>query len=432
MARILGSTRSDSLSGTAEADQILGFEGNDFINGRGGNDTLEGGPGNDNLTGSDGSDILLGGDGDDFIAGGFNGNFSDPDGDDVLVGGLGNNTYYGGNNDVGAVSSGNDTFYMGPGNNVGAGGDGTDTAIYNQPYRAYTVTQATAGFPGPTSRQFDNLLLVQKPGGTQDRLIELENLQFLDGRIVRDLNDPIARVVRLYKAALDRAPDPEGLNFWASNIAAGVPIRTLAGQIAGSAEFQTRYNAGDNTGFVQQLYRNALGREADAPGINFWLTALASGSTRGDVLVQFSESAENKANTAPLIQAGIYDQDEGMASVARLYDTAFNRLPDLAGLLSWKDALSNGGTVAQVAQAFSAAPEFLALYGGPGAAPGVLVDALYRNTLDRAPDQAGRDFWVRQIETGTATRAQVVLGFSESAEHRASTLGNIEGGLRYT
>ena len=121
-----------------------------------------------------------------------------------------------------------------------------------------------------------------------------------------------------------------------------------------------------------------------------------------------------------------------MAAVARLYDTAFNRLPDLAGLLSWKDALSNGGTVAQVAQAFSAAPEFLALYGGAGAAPGVLVDALYANTLDRAPDAAGRAFWVQQIESGRATRAQVVLGFSESAEHRTATLGNIEGGLRYT
>lgn len=88
--------------------------------------------------------------------------------------------------------------------------------------------------------------------------------------------------------------------------------------------------------------------------------------------------------------------------------------------------------MAQVAQAFSTSQEFLALYGGPGATSGVLVDALYRNTLDRAPDQAGREFWVRQIDSGAATRAQVVLGFSESAEHRANTLGNIEGGVRYT
>ena len=60
------------------------------------------------------------------------------------------------------------------------------------------------------------------------------------------------------------------------------------------------------------------------------------------------------------------------------------------------------------------------------------MDALYANTLDRAPDAAGRAFWVQQIESGRATRAQVVLGFSESAEHRTATLGNIEGGLRYT
>lgn len=316
MARILGSTRGDSLFGTAEADQIFGLEGDDFINGRAGNDTLDGGPGNDFMWGDTGADTLFGGDGDDIMSGGLNGNFSDQDGDDVLVGGAGDNTYYGGNNTVGALRSGNDVFYMGPGNNVGAGGDGADTAIYDQPRRAYTVSQLTAGFPAANSRQFDNLLLVQKPGGTQDRLIELENLQFLDGRIVRDLNDPIARVVRLYKAALDRPPDAEGLNFWASNITAGIPVQILAGQIAGSAEFQSRYNAADNIGFVQQLYRNALGREADAPGINFWITARANGSTRGDVLTQFSESAENKANTAALIQAGIYDQDESISAVA--------------------------------------------------------------------------------------------------------------------
>jgi hypothetical protein len=239
-------------------------------------------------------------------------------------------------------------------------------------------------------------------------------------------------VARLYTAALNRAPDPSGLNFWASAIGAGVPISQLASQIGASAEFQTRFNAPDNTGYVQQLYRNALGREADADGLNYWLGRLNGGTTRGDVLVAFAESAENKARTAPLIQAGIYDQDEGVAKVARLYDTAFNRLPDLAGLTSWRNALATGSTIDQVAQGFTNAQEFINIYGGPATSPDALVDALYRNTLNREPDPGGKAFFVQELQSGAATRAQVVLSFSESQEHILNTVPDIEGGVHLT
>ena len=39
-----------------------------------------------------------------------------------------------------------------------------------------------------------------------------------------------------------------------------------------------------------------------------------------------------------------------------------------------------------------------------------------RNTLDRAPDQAGLDHWASALDAGVG-RAEVVLAFSESAEH---------------
>ena len=81
-------------------------------------------------------------------------------------------------------------------------------------------------------------------------------------------------------------------------------------------------------------------------------------------------------------------------------------------------------TLAQLADAFTASAEFRAQYGG--LADRQFADALYRNTLDRAPDQAGLDFWTGRLGAGVA-RADVVLAFSESREHIALTAPDIQG-----
>ena len=41
---------------------------------------------------------------------------------------------------------------------------------------------------------------------------------------------------------------------------------------------------------------------------------------------------------------------------------------------------------------------------------------VYRNVLDREPDQAGLEFWSGQLERGARNRGQVMTGFSESSE----------------
>ena len=47
---------------------------------------------------------------------------------------------------------------------------------------------------------------------------------------------------------------------------------------------------------MNTLYKNILGRDADVGGLIYWLGQLDSGAeTRYEVLLGFSESAENKA-----------------------------------------------------------------------------------------------------------------------------------------
>ncbi|MHB0818479.1 DUF4214 domain-containing protein [Stutzerimonas stutzeri] len=112
------------------------------------------------------------------------------------------------------------------------------------------------------------------------------------------LNDEqVDSLVSIYIAAFNRAPDYEGLKFWA-----GVMSSTLnQGQNQREAFFAIgnhMYEAGERNGeggtslshelYVSFAYNNALGRAPDADGYTFWVSALKAGTVeRGDFLTAF-------------------------------------------------------------------------------------------------------------------------------------------------
>ncbi|WP_460452246.1 DUF4214 domain-containing protein [Alsobacter sp. SYSU BS001988] len=55
----------------------------------------------------------------------------------------------------------------------------------------------------------------------------------------------------------------------------------------------------------ERLYMNVLDRPGDTGGISFWTSLLDQGTTRGDVLLGFSESHENILKTASATDNGI-------------------------------------------------------------------------------------------------------------------------------
>ncbi len=139
-----------------------------------------------------------------------------------------------------------------------------------------------------------------------DVLSGVERVSFKDGILAFDADGAAGRSYRLYEAAFDRMPDRAGLSYWVERADAGLDPRKMASAFVSSGEFQSRYGAaiGDDA-FVTQLYANALDRAPDAGGLAFWVNALSGTSSRADVLLAFSESAENQAKVAPAIQSGI-------------------------------------------------------------------------------------------------------------------------------
>lgn len=103
--------------------------------------------------------------------------------------------------------------------------------------------------------------------------------------------------------------------------------------------------------------------------------------------------------------------------ITRLYDTIFDREPDAGGMEFWTNHLNAGFPLQAIADGFTAAPEFQARYGTPDDRE--FAALLYRNVLDREAEPEGLAFWTGVLNSFAATRAQVVVGFSESPEHVA-------------
>jgi hypothetical protein len=108
------------------------------------------------------------------------------------------------------------------------------------------------------------------------------------------------QVYRLYGSTLNREPDAAGFKGWVDALDSGqLPLRSEAGGFVGSAEFQSKYGALDNTSFVTLLYNNVLHRAPESAGLTGWLNLLNGGTSRTDVVLGFSESAEYQINTDP-------------------------------------------------------------------------------------------------------------------------------------
>ena len=335
----------------------------------------------------------------------------------------------GGGDDAVLAGAGRDRIAPGTGAAKVYGGEGVDT-LETPAARLLAALVVTDGVPravegGGTVLSRAGTLT---GGGATIAFEEVETFAFLDGRLVFDPADPLAQAARLYGAALGRAPDPDGLNFQAAALEGGATLATVARGFSASAEYAARYVAPDDPGFVRLLYRNALGREATSPEVNYHLSRLASGAPREQLLADFSESPENRARTAGPLASGLWDQDEDAASVARLYRAALDRAPDEAGLRFHLASLDGGAPLGLVADGFAAGPEFAQRFGAPDAAG--VVRLLYRNTLAREPDAAEVSYHVGRLAAGTDL-GEVLLGFSDSPEFHARTMPGIEGGIAF-
>jgi hypothetical protein len=115
-------------------------------------------------------------------------------------------------------------------------------------------------------------------------------------------------VHRAYDDLLDRAPDDSGRAYWTQHLQ-GHGVLDLRVLLLSSHEYRNRAGGTDEA-WVDALYRDILGRAADASGRQYWLTQAGANVPR------------------PLIAAGIYLSDEALGRRATTYyQEALSRTP---------------------------------------------------------------------------------------------------------
>lgn len=226
----------------------------------------------------------------------------------------------------------------------------------------------------------------------------------------------VSPLLRLYDAHLQRFPDLEGLRFWVGQLNSGATINSVSELFADSQEFKNKYGSLSDAEYVNRVYQNVLGREADAEGAAFWRGRLAAGMTRGALMVQFSESTENIRRL------------DGTVRATMLYLGLLNRVPEAEGVEYWAGEINRGVSYRVIMRSFLYSPEYRArldrLFPQTHPLSGQATDALTNRSalavkIDNVPQArppvgvTQADLVVEEMVEGTFTRLIAIFQSNE-------------------
>jgi len=223
---------------------------------------LDGGDGNNTLTTSAGNDTVVVNDGDNVIS----------------------------------TGAGNDTIILGTGNNTVDGGSGFD------------VVRVTGTLEDNRVFVEHNHTLVLQNGtiGNEVSALNIQLVETENGNIAIASSQTEATALRFYEAALGRPADAEGAQYWTEQLASnGGQLSNIAQGFVNSTEFQS-IGIDSSADYINALYQGALGRSAEAAGLEYWTQQLNEGVSQADVAVGIvgSYEAEGYAGSHVVIVQG--------------------------------------------------------------------------------------------------------------------------------
>ncbi|HEX5345037.1 MAG TPA: DUF4214 domain-containing protein [Duganella sp.] len=283
---------------------IYANDAGNVITGGAGNDVIYEGAGSDQITGNGGSDTVVFGNALSAyaISGTSGALLVAGDGVDSLSN-IGNLRFSDGSVDLASFTSfvsgtaGSDALLAGAGNELFTGGAGIDLLRFGGKRADYVLSAGAGG----------DIVKDQSGSGGTDLLAGVERIEFSDNAgLALDTGGAAGQLYRLYGAMFNRASDDIGMGFWLYRMDHGQSLLSIAKGFINSPEFVRTYgeNAGNDV-FVTSLYANVLHRAPDAAGYAVQLNALNNGMSREQLLVNFSESAENIELMSHVIPVGV-------------------------------------------------------------------------------------------------------------------------------
>lgn len=152
------------------------------------------------------------------------------------------------------------------------------------PAGSYTVTFSGGGLAAAQSKTFvmgsDNV-----------------KVDAISGESTTPAETSMISIQGIYVALFGRPADPAGLAFFNTATGNGADL-TQIGDLASTAEYQTRFSSKSNSEIITAIYQSLFDRDPETDGLNFFSGALTSGSLNiNNIAIAILNGAQNADKT---------------------------------------------------------------------------------------------------------------------------------------
>ena len=153
-------------------------------------------------------------------------------------------------------------------------------------------------------------------------------------------------ITKIYIGYFDRAPDPDGLNYWVGRFNDGMTLQEIAQSFSEQPESTAKYpyldnpNVASSDTFINTVYMNLFERAPDAAGLAYWKSQLDAGRPVGEMIFDIINGATDSAagNDASILTNKTTVAADWVADVAEI--SGFEYVGNAAAQQSAADALN--------------------------------------------------------------------------------------------
>ena len=309
---------------------------------------------------------------------------------------------------------GNDLFRIGLGEGPSVdGGAGVDNVALGR-LRSDTPVEVRPGSVLLTETGYNPFTGINY--NSQATYTSVDSIRFLDGTLSLDPATVGGQVYILFQTAFGRAPGTGELGYF-TDAASRYGLSETASGLLATPEAQARLGGLDGAGFIQAVYRAALGRDADPGGLQFWQGRLATGDAgRAAVLAGIAATDEAKNRFAAAIAPGIFGADPRAVAVDRVYLAATGALPSADNLSFWAntDPLLYHNAAGRYNTTVGSLSDLEKQLATNGLSDADFVASLIRNTYGADASDPGAVAYYTQALRNGGTRADVLDAYASS------------------
>lgn len=135
------------------------------------------------------------------------------------------------------------------------------------------------------------------------------------------------QVSELYVAIFNRASEGSGNKFWQTSQTAAAAANDMLATTDAKAYFGTSLDS--NQDFIEHIYSNTLNKTyaQDKAGIDYWVSALNAGTSRGEVVASLVAAVANYSSSTDPITKAAYDQFNNRVEVSNYMANTVEKAP---------------------------------------------------------------------------------------------------------